>query len=58
MKKRLLVEDNEDCRKMLTFIIRHLGYDIIQADTLDGSCRATAQHSDLISAIFSSQAAD
>jgi DNA-binding response OmpR family regulator len=28
IKKILLVEDDEECRKMLTCIIRHLGYDV------------------------------
>ncbi len=48
MKKILLVEDNEECRKMLTCIIGYLGYDVIQADFLDGSCRATSEHPNLI----------
>ena len=48
MKKILLVEDNEECRKMLTRIIGYLGYDVIQADFLDGSCRATSEHPNLI----------
>jgi CheY-like chemotaxis protein len=48
MKKILFVEDNEECRKMLTRIIGYLGYDVIQADFLDGSCRATSEHPDLI----------
>jgi CheY-like chemotaxis protein len=33
---------------MLTCIIDHLGYDVIQADSLDGSYRATSEHPDLI----------
>jgi CheY-like chemotaxis protein len=48
MKKILLVEDNEECRKMLTCIIHHLGYDVIQVDTLDAICRATAERPGLI----------
>jgi len=49
IKKILLVEDDEECRKMLTCIIRHLGYDVIQADTgLDGIDRAASEHPDLI----------
>ena len=31
MKKILLVEDDDECRKMLTCIMQHLGYDVIQA---------------------------
>jgi len=48
MKKILLIEDNEECRKMLTCIIGCLSYDMIQADFLDGTCRATSEHPDLI----------
>ena len=31
MKKILLVEDNDECRKMLTCIMQHLGYEVIQS---------------------------
>jgi two-component system cell cycle response regulator DivK len=49
IKKILLVEDNDECRKILTRNIRHLGYDVIQADTgLDGIDRAASEHPDLI----------
>ena len=48
MKKILLIEDNEECRKMLTCIIGCLSYDVIQADFLNGTCRATSEHPDLI----------
>ena len=30
MKKILLVEDDDECRKMLTCIMQHLGYEVIQ----------------------------
>lgn len=48
MKKILVVEDNEECRKMLTHIIEHLGYDVIRANSLDASGKATGEHPDLI----------
>ena len=48
MKKIILVEDNEECGKMLTCIIGHLGHDVIRADFLDVSSRATSEHPDLI----------
>jgi two-component system sensor histidine kinase/response regulator len=31
MKKILLVEDDDECRKMLTCVMQHLGYEVIQA---------------------------
>jgi CheY-like chemotaxis protein len=49
MKKVLLVEDNEECRKMLTYIIQHLGYEVIQSPSgLEGVAGAASEHPDLI----------
>jgi len=49
MKKILLVEDDEECRKMLTCIIQHLGYEVIQSPGgLDGVARAASEHPALI----------
>jgi CheY-like chemotaxis protein len=49
MKKVLLVEDNEECRRILTCIIQHLGYEVIQPPlSLDGVARAASEHPALI----------
>jgi len=48
MKRTLLIEDNPECRKMLTYIIRYLGYDVIGADTNDGISKAVLDCPDLI----------
>ena len=49
MKKILLVEDDDECRKMLTCIIQHLGYEVIQSPSgLDGVLGAAAEHPALI----------
>ena len=49
MKKILMVEDNEECRKMLTYIFQHLGYEVIQTPSgLDGVARAASEHPALI----------
>lgn len=41
MKKILVIEDNKECRKMLDCIIRHLGYEVIQAESgLDGLAKS------------------
>jgi len=43
------VEDNEECRKMLTCIIQHLGYEVIEPPSgLDGLARAVAERPALI----------
>ncbi len=49
MKKIVLVEDNEECRKMLACIIQHLGYEVIQtAGSLESVASAAAEHPALI----------
>lgn len=49
MKKVVLVEDDEECRKMLTCIIQHLGYEVIQAaGGLDSVARAASEHPVLV----------
>lgn len=49
MKKILLIEGNEECRKMLARIIRYLGYEVIQTDSgFEGIARAGLEHPDLI----------
>jgi CheY-like chemotaxis protein len=49
MKKILLVEGNEECRKMLACIIRYLGYEVIQTDSgFEGIARVGLEHPDLI----------
>jgi CheY-like chemotaxis protein len=49
MKKVLLVEDNEECRKLLTSIIQHLGYEVIHIPSgIEGVASAVAEHPALI----------
>ena len=49
MKRILLVEGNEECRKMLACIIRYLGYEVIQTDSgFEGIARAGLEHPDHI----------
>ena len=49
MKKILLVEGNEECRKMLTYILQNLGYEVIQSPNgSEGVTRAVSEHPALI----------
>jgi len=50
MKKRILViEDHPDFRNILTFYLRHMGYEIIEAqDGGEGINKATGENPDLI----------
>ena len=49
MKKILLVEGNEECRKMLACIIRYFGYEVIQTDSgFEGIASAGLEHPDLV----------
>jgi CheY-like chemotaxis protein len=49
MKKILLVEDNEECRKALAHIIRHLGYEVIRTHKcLDNVATASTEQLNLI----------
>ena len=49
MKKILLIEDNEECRKALAHIIRHLGYEVIRTQkALDNVATASAEQPNLI----------
>lgn len=49
MKKILLVEDNEECRKALAHIIRHLGYEVIRTHKgLDDVATASAEQPNVI----------
>ena len=49
MKKVLLIEDNEECRRTLDFIIRHVGYEVIQPESgREGITRAASKYPDLI----------
>jgi CheY-like chemotaxis protein len=49
MKKILLVEDNEECRKMLTCIMQHLGYEVLQTPGgFDVVARAASEQPALI----------
>jgi CheY-like chemotaxis protein len=49
MKKILLVEDNEECRKMLTCIMQHLGYEVLQTPGgFDVVARAVSEQPALI----------
>jgi CheY-like chemotaxis protein len=49
MKKILLVEGNEECRKMLACIIQYLGYEVIQSESgFEGIARAGLEHPDII----------
>jgi CheY-like chemotaxis protein len=49
MKKVLLVEDNDECRKLLTCIIQHLGYEVVHIPSgLEGVARVAAEHPALI----------
>jgi CheY-like chemotaxis protein len=48
-EKDTLVEDNEECRKMLSCIIRYVGYDVTLADAgLEGINKAASAHPHLI----------
>ena len=45
----LLIEDNTDCRELLAMLIRHLGFDVIEADDGEiGVQKALAEIPDLI----------
>lgn len=47
--KVLLIEDNTDCRELLAMLIRHLGFDVIEADDGElGVQKALAEKPDLI----------
>ena len=47
--KVLLIEDNTDCRELLAMLIRHLGFDVIEADDGEiGVQKALAEIPDLI----------
>lgn len=49
LKKILLVEDNENCRELLTLYIKRLGYEVIEAGTgLEALDRASTRQPDLI----------
>src|SRR6266850_6886555 len=48
-QKILIVEDNADCRELIVFYIRRLGYDVFEATTgLEALEQAHAVHPDLI----------
>jgi CheY-like chemotaxis protein len=48
-QKILVIEDNQDCREIFVMLIRHLGYDVIQAaSAADGMQQAVNEHPDLI----------
>lgn len=48
-KKILIVEDNQDCREFLAFLVRRLGYEAIAVHTGEEAVvRATANHPHLI----------
>lgn len=47
--KVLLIEDNTDCRELLAMLIRHLGFDVIEADDGEiGVQKALAERPNLI----------
>ena len=47
--KVLLIEDNTDCRELLAMLIRHLGFDVVEADDGEiGVQKALAEKPDLI----------
>ena len=47
--KVLLIEDNTDCRELLAMLIRHLGFEVIEADDGElGVQKALAEMPDLI----------
>ena len=49
MKKIFLVEDDEQCRRMLSCIIQHLGYEVIQIlNGFEGIARAASEQPALI----------
>jgi two-component system, cell cycle response regulator DivK len=50
MKTRILViEDHPDFRNILTFYLRHMGYEIVEArDGGEGSNKATSENPDVI----------
>ena len=49
MKKILLVEDDEQCLKMLAHIIRHLGYEVVVTDSrLNAPARAALEQPNLV----------
>ena len=48
-KKLLIIEDHNDCRKLLDIVLTRSGYLVTQAGTaLEGMERASASHPDLI----------
>jgi CheY-like chemotaxis protein len=47
--KVLLIEDNTDCRELFAMLIRHLGFEVIEADDGElGVQKALAEKPDLI----------
>jgi len=47
--KVLLIEDNTDCRELFAMIIRHLGFQVLQADDGEiGVQKALSERPDLI----------
>ena len=47
--KVLLIEDNTDCRELLAMLIRHLGFEVVEADDGElGVQKALAEKPDLI----------